>query len=465
MDGPDDCGKSQGNGKDDESEYNNNWLFGGLVGSNGMVVADCAPDEADGIVFTENCLAQLPPSPSCDTIGKPDTLTFKYIGGGCDKDANSQEDKSSCSESSPGVGMDPEKGVSVTGDGLVGAKDVSPNGEFTISRKYNEMTLTLEQDNTMVGSNMLTEMIEFHTSCSKPLILGERYGSLELVALNEQSGGVDVTYQYVVTNNGSPLGGVTVVDDLLGDVSDSSMPFDLNSGGNQTFTLTARIKDTTTNIATVNGVLESEDVCTETDSTTVVVEAPPCDPSKTTKSSKGAAVNCPTTIQGAGTTTTEVQLPTDDGAGTSTTSKPADTVTTTSTEECDECDGGVTVLKLKNIGAAAGVLQIMDNKLSLIDRNVDVGEEFEIVGSESDGKFDENNLEVSFNGVAFDIHVSCSKPIGVGVTIGNLQVTGGRSKNGGPLCDCEFDGGCKQESSGGTKSTKAPKGRRMRRRA
>jgi hypothetical protein len=63
------------------------------------------------------------------------------------------------------------------------------------------------------------------------------------------------------------------------------------------------------------------------------------------------------------------------------------------------------------------------------------GQEFEICGSDVDkSTFNSNLLEVYFNVVfMFDIHVSCSKPIDVGVTSGNyLEVTGGHLKNGVP---------------------------------
>jgi hypothetical protein len=134
--------------------------------------------------------------------------------------------------------MDPAKGALVTGNGVDEGINVTPRGEITISHTANDMTLTLVQENIMEQQELgFTEMVEFHTSCSTPLILGERYGSLKRVALNKQSSGMDVVYQYVVTNNGLPLDDILVVDDLLGNVSENKM-----------FTLTAQIQTTMTNM-------------------------------------------------------------------------------------------------------------------------------------------------------------------------------------------------------------------------
>ena len=60
------------------------------------------------------------------------------------------------------------------------------------------------------------ETTKIHTSCSQPLAIGDVFGSLTIVGINGQDGGVDVTYQYVVTNNGAPVSSVEVTDDLLG---------------------------------------------------------------------------------------------------------------------------------------------------------------------------------------------------------------------------------------------------------
>jgi hypothetical protein len=142
------------------------------------------------------------------------------------------------------------------------------------------------------------------------------------------------------------------------------------------------------------------------------------------------------------------------------------TMTMASTmEEWHECDGNVIKLKLKNMGTR-GIFLIKDGQDSHAVYNaiVNAVQEFEISGSDVDkSTLNSNRLEVYFSFVfMFDIHVSCSKSIGVGVTFGNyFEVTGGHSKSSGPLCLCEDLRGCKQESSGGSKKTKVSKGCRM----
>jgi hypothetical protein len=45
--------------------------------------------------------------------------------------------------------------------------------------------------------------------------VGLTAGALTLEVFDGATGGAEVTYQYLVTNDGDPLGGVSVVDDLL----------------------------------------------------------------------------------------------------------------------------------------------------------------------------------------------------------------------------------------------------------
>ena len=46
-----------------------------------------------------------------------------------------------------------------------------------------------------------TQTNDVHTSCSAPLEAGETFGSMELVALDGQGLGADVTYSYLISNN------------------------------------------------------------------------------------------------------------------------------------------------------------------------------------------------------------------------------------------------------------------------
>ena len=85
MNGPEDCGKPEGDGKG-KTGYLNDWLFEGMAG-NGLVL-DCTPEPQAG---SKTCEATLPPVPSCETLDKPTSLTFRYTGGGCAASDNTQD--------------------------------------------------------------------------------------------------------------------------------------------------------------------------------------------------------------------------------------------------------------------------------------------------------------------------------------------------------------------------------------
>jgi hypothetical protein len=86
MNGLEDCGKTEGDGKG-LTGYINNWIFEGMAG-NGQVL-DCTPQPAEP---TNECVTQLGPVPDCTTAGKPTSLTFRYTGGGCAASSNTKCD-------------------------------------------------------------------------------------------------------------------------------------------------------------------------------------------------------------------------------------------------------------------------------------------------------------------------------------------------------------------------------------
>jgi hypothetical protein len=91
MNGTDDCGKAQGNGKNNLSGYNNTWIFEGMSG--GGQTLNCTPDE---LPPTSSCELALGPMPSCATEGKPTSLTFLVEDNDCVV-TNSQSGKATCS--------------------------------------------------------------------------------------------------------------------------------------------------------------------------------------------------------------------------------------------------------------------------------------------------------------------------------------------------------------------------------
>jgi hypothetical protein len=121
------------------------------------------------------------------------------------------------------------------------------------------------------------EVDDFHTSCSAPLELGDVFGNLVLVGWDGARGSANVTYRYVVTNNGDTLTNVSLEDTVDGIARFSAGPFDLAGGDTTEFIFETGISDTTTNIAAVKGDLINGQQCTASDSVTVTMTEPTCE--------------------------------------------------------------------------------------------------------------------------------------------------------------------------------------------
>jgi hypothetical protein len=99
------------------------------------------------------------------------------------------------------------------------------------------------------------------------------------------------------------------------------------------------------------------------------------------------------------------------------------------------CDGKVTELTLRYDAQAAARVQVTQKGgIQIFDGMVAPQQTFTFNGQDKDGTMG-TNIEVWVNGVKnTDIHTSCSKPIGPGLTYGAFTVTAGRSLKGGDLC-------------------------------
>jgi len=254
-----DCGKDQGDGKGDPG-FINQWLLEGFVDDSGDVL-DCTVDDEGGETL---CAFNAIPA-SCDFPEKPDVLTFRVAGGDCSASDNDQKaDKVTCT----GGFIDPDLSVlvSVNGDPVF---ELQPGETFNVARSGDpEIEL---------GQNGIVQFNKFHASCSQPLQAGDRYGANELLLLDGLGLGSNVTYVYVVTNNGpATVDNITVDDNQLGVIGgiDSLAP-----GDRQTLIASAFISETTTNVATVDGTGAPGVVCLDTSNpvTVDVLPPPPCD--------------------------------------------------------------------------------------------------------------------------------------------------------------------------------------------
>ena len=267
----DDCGKLNGDGKNNDSGYLNLWRLQGFVDGNGDVL-DCGGGDNEG-EFLSSCSYAAPVPVSCGTdadgdLDKVHSVTFAYTGDGCPGD-NDQGSKTSCSGSLDGA-LDASIEVETDEGYMTATTSVAPGETFTVTRGgENLKSHTIVTLSNSGGS----QENDVHTSCSAPLSVGDVFGALTAVGLNGETGGVDVTYKYVVTNNGDPLTDIDVTDDPLGFVGTIAA---LGTNEMDMLTKMASINGTSVNTATATADLAGL-TCTATGM--VVVEElgpPPC---------------------------------------------------------------------------------------------------------------------------------------------------------------------------------------------
>ena len=268
MNGPEDCGTPQGDGKNEaRPSAANVWLLDGLTTDKGFVL-DCTPQSAE---FLNNCEFEAPPPPNCETLGKPNSLTFRYTGLGCSASSNNQGDKSDCSGETGSAPVtitilkDPSK-IHVNPSSGINVGDL-----VTVSAIGSDM-------GSEIQLNVGGQFLKIHTSCSAPLAAGDVFGSLELLQFNGLGSGAEVTYSYEVTNIGNFAVDITsVLDDKLGELLET--PVTLQPNESTTRQKTAFISETTTNTVTATANLSGDGLpCGEAkDEVTVTVTEPTCD--------------------------------------------------------------------------------------------------------------------------------------------------------------------------------------------
>ncbi len=290
---PQDCGKLQGDAKDNgATQFNgvpviNDWRLEGLAG-NGKAFVCTPPDPVAG---ADSCEVTLTPPPSCQTLKDNDqdltSVTFQITAGGCDASSNDQGDKATCTPPGPSVlGPGP---VTVQASNEKGDKPYLVNGlssdtvalgeEITISRAGGDK---LDSNSLVTLTGLGQEDNTIHTSCSQPLAPGDVFGSLTVVALNGERAGAEVIYNYEVTN----VGDTDVFDIAVIDSPVPGSPFEVDGSPiaslapNASVTLSeTRVLDvTTTNTVTVTGATEGGAVCEAMDTVTVTVNEPPPPP-------------------------------------------------------------------------------------------------------------------------------------------------------------------------------------------
>lgn len=133
------------------------------------------------------CVKAADPINVCEggNDGKPNNMTLKYVGGSCDDSHNNQGSLFSCTGAattlSPAyIVISNKNTVSDTKASIWFQGWVDLNAELTMisvdTFPANSYAYIMDGPNGNIIQNPV-----FHTSCSAPLLLGDRYGALELV--------------------------------------------------------------------------------------------------------------------------------------------------------------------------------------------------------------------------------------------------------------------------------------------
>ncbi len=223
------------------------------------------PVELEGAIDIEKFTRVTPFSSgdTCETVGKPVILTLVYTGDGDDASNHSQDADKGNVVGDPNdasfvriVGTDKKSldddKAKVFFDGIVGLGD---SYELNPANVVSDKKVKLGSNTTIfvfdLADNLL-QTVNFHTSCSQPLMLGDQFGSVLVTGWVGKEGvaalpgpssdigedadtptgplaqvGDTITWTYLVTNPGdAEIVDVMVVDDAgtPGDTSDDFSP-------------------------------------------------------------------------------------------------------------------------------------------------------------------------------------------------------------------------------------------------
>lgn len=277
MNDPGDCGKPQGDGKNDDPGHLDHWILAGFLDAEDrkLVCPGAMPSSDAG---QDHCEIGPYQSVSCADRDKPSRLTFRYLGEGpvidCTDNAASRENNKV-----PSCSGDLRSGDTVhvsLDEGTATPSTVAAGEEFDISGHRSNTSVSLSADER-------SELDVFHTSCSTAFEVGDRFGNLLLVAMDGDRAGATLTWLYTVSNQGSSPAYIDIVDDLLGEIVSGFILPATPPDNQHTFTRTVDITQTTGTATATAHLFETVpddelefDLCATDTASVTVREHPPC---------------------------------------------------------------------------------------------------------------------------------------------------------------------------------------------
>lgn len=241
---------------------------------------------------TNNCEIIMSQTGSCQ--GKVNVLSLRYLGGDCNQTNNWQSGKAMCQDNA--IISDPVRIVAKSKDGSKVLLDTGSPANVNVGDVVDIVAANagfsqLESETNVEiydSTGILAQTLKIHTSCSQPLNIGDRFGSLEVFAMDTTQGGhtalgTEVAFNYEITNTGtSPVVNVSVVDDLFGEIPGSPIAV-IEPGETVILTTYAMISETTQNTVTVTANPGTSQCVAQATSTVTVQEPPPAPKECTSK--------------------------------------------------------------------------------------------------------------------------------------------------------------------------------------
>lgn len=249
----------------------------------GMITTEGGED-----VFEEpgdTCITEFLPSTGAGCDGKILTLQLRYTGGDCSQTSHSQDpNKVSCSGDTGTIQPVRILVTDKNGDRVYADVDNVPLNGVILASAANAGQGKLKSSTKVrifdSDTGLLLQEIEFHTSCSQPLELGDQFGSIQIFGMETTKGGAgalgaEVDYSYTILNGSSlPLTDVLVIDDTFGTVPGSPIAV-IEPGETVVLTLQAIVTETTVNTVLVTGIMDGETCAVNAMATITAIEPPP----------------------------------------------------------------------------------------------------------------------------------------------------------------------------------------------
>jgi hypothetical protein len=138
------------------------------------------PEASCPVSASSTITVEAAPSSSCED-GKPSQLGFRYVGGTCADSNNEQGDKADCIDGEAVI-TEPVTVIvyDKKEDNVLLEQNLNVGDIFTLSPSEEKSKFDSETIVRIFSGEEQVQSLNIHTSCSRPLNIGDQFGSLVL---------------------------------------------------------------------------------------------------------------------------------------------------------------------------------------------------------------------------------------------------------------------------------------------